>query len=60
MEKIKIYKFQLEQIYTALRLTANAYDCRDKKTCLDRQVASAEQFALNALNKDIDKEVDYI
>ena len=55
MEEIVIYKFQLESIQNALRLTANMYDCRECKTCFDRNVKQAEQYAKNALegNKDI-------
>ena len=60
MEKIEIYKFQLEQIEDALRMTANAYNCRKKESCLDRTVTQAEQYAKNALNGEIEKEVSYI
>jgi len=59
MEKIEIYRFQLENIKDALRVTANTYKCRDKVTCLDRMVTQAEQFAENALNGEIDKKVQY-
>lgn len=60
MEEITIYKFQLEAIKEALRVTANIHGSRDKakdgRTCHDRMVAQAEQYALNALKgeKDID------
>lgn len=60
MEKIIIYKFQLETIKQALRVTANAYNCRKKESCLDRQVTQAEKYAENALKGDIDKEVGYM
>ena len=60
MEEITIYKFQLETILDALRLTANNYDCRRGKTCYDRIVRQAEQFAQNALNNEMDKNVKYM
>lgn len=55
MEEITIYKFQLEQIIDALRLTGNIYGCRDRKTAYDRTVTLAEKYAKNALNGEIDK-----
>lgn len=61
MEEITIYKFQLEAIKEALRLTANIHECRRKdkhpRTCYDRIVCQAEQFAENALNGNKDIEV---
>lgn len=60
MEEIIIYKFQLEVIEEALRVTANTYDCREKTTCLDRMVTQAEQYAENALKGEKDKEVRYV
>lgn len=60
MEIIEIYKFQMESIEDALRMTANAYGCRKKESCLDRSVTQAEQYAKNSLTGDIDKEVGYM
>ena len=60
MEEITIYKFQLETIINALRLTANYNNSREGKTCYDRQVRQAEQYSINALNNEKDKEVKYI
>lgn len=60
MEEIKIYRFQLEAIKEALRVSANAMGCRNKETCLDRMVTQAEQYADNALKGEIDKRVPYI
>lgn len=60
MEKIEIYKFQLETIKDALRMTANAYGCRKGVTCLDRNVRQAEKYAENALEGNIDIQVNYI
>ncbi len=60
MEKVEIYRFQLENIKDALRVVANAYNCRDKVTCTDRMVTQAEKFAENALEGNIDKRVEYI
>ena len=60
MEKVEIYRFQLEKIHNALRLTANAYDCREKVTSLDRIVTQSEQYAQNALDGKIDERVNYL
>lgn len=64
MEEITIYKFQLETILNALRITANIHDSRNKKkegrTCHDRVVTQAELYAENALNGKKDKEVRYV
>lgn len=64
MEEITIYKFQLEAIKEALRITANIHDSRNKakegRTCHDRMVAQAEQYALNALAGEKDKKVKYL
>ena len=50
MEEITIYKFQLEVIKEALRITANIHGSRKKKeTCHDRMVVQAEKYAENAL-----------
>lgn len=57
MEEIVIYEFQLETIKNALRLTANIYDCRGKKTCFDREVMQSIAFVDNALSGEKDKEV---
>ena len=54
MEEITIYKFQLEAIKEALRITANINDSRNKakdgRTCQDRMLVQAEKYAENALN----------
>jgi len=64
MEEITIYKFQLESIKEALRVTANIHDSRNKKkdgqTCHDRMVRQAEKYAENALNGKKDIRVEYI
>jgi len=64
MEEITIYKFQLEDIKEALRITANIHDSRNKRkdgqTCHDRMVRQAEKYAENALNGNKDKKVKYI
>lgn len=60
MEEITIYKFQLETILEALRLTANFHHSRNGETCFDRQVRQAEQYAKNALECKKDKIVKYI
>jgi hypothetical protein len=64
MEIITIYKFQLEAIKEALRVTANIHDSRNKRkegeTCHDRMVRQAEKYAENALKGEKDIEVRYI
>ena len=60
MEEITIYKFQLEVIQDALRLTANLHNSRKGKTCYDRQVRQAEEYAKNALNGEKELIVSYI
>jgi hypothetical protein len=64
MEEITIYKFQLEAIKEALRVTANIHDSRNKskkgRTCHDRMITQAEQYAINALNSEKDIIVKYI
>lgn len=60
MEEITIYKFQLEAIKEALRVTANIHNSRKKlETCHDRMVVEAEKYAENALNGEKDKVVRY-
>ena len=60
MEEITIYKFQLE----ALRITANIHKSRDRmkkdRTCHDRIVTQAEQYANNALEGKKEVEVNYL
>lgn len=51
MEEITIYRFQLESIKEALRVTANIHD---------RMVRQAEKYAENALNGEKDIEVYYL
>ena len=60
MEEITIYKFQLENIIEALRITSNIHESRKGKTSHDRQVRSALQYAKNALNGDKDVQVEYM
>lgn len=60
MEKIEIYKFQLESIQEALRMTSNIHDSRLGETCFDRTVRKAYQYANNALEGKIDERVNYM
>ena len=64
MEEITIYKFQLEAIKEALRVTANIHDSRNKRkkdeTCHDRMVRQAEKYANNALKGKKDIVVRYV
>ena len=60
MKEIVIYKYQLETILEALRLTSNIHNCNTGETCHDRQVRQAYKFAENALKGEHKKEVSYI
>lgn len=60
MEEITIYKFQLESIVEALRITSNIHNCNKLETSHDRQVRSALQYAKNALEGNKEVEVNYM
>ena len=60
MEEITIYKFQLETILEALRITSNIHNSNDGKTSFDRQVRQAREYATNALNNEKDLIVNYV
>lgn len=60
MEEITIYKFQLETIIEALRITSNIHKSSEGKTCHDRQVRQAYQYAKNALQGKKEEEVPYM
>lgn len=60
MEEITIYKFQLERIIEALRITSNIHNSSKGVTCHDRQVRQAYKFAKNAIEGKKDKEVSYL
>ena len=60
MEEITIYKFQLETIIEALRITSNIHESSKGVTCHDRQVTQALQIAKNALEGKKDVEVRYM
>ncbi|MDA3906426.1 MAG: hypothetical protein PF484_10150 [Bacteroidales bacterium] len=60
MEEVTIYKFQLEAIKDALRVTANIHNSRKTlETCHDRMVVQAEKYAENALKGEKDTVVRY-
>lgn len=60
MEEITIYKFQLDTIIEALRITSNIHSSSEGKTCHDRQVRQAYQYAKNAFEGKKDIEVPYM
>jgi Tfp pilus assembly pilus retraction ATPase PilT len=60
MEEIVIYKFQLETIIEALRITSNIHASNKGITCHDRQVRQAYQYAKNAMAGQKDIEVPYL
>ena len=60
MEEITIYKFQLETIIEALRITSNIHESSKGKTCHDRQVRQALEFAKNASKGEKDIRVPYV
>ena len=57
MEEIKIYKFQLENIKEALRITRRLLKTRNKLTSYDRDVEAAVKYVDNALEGNIDERV---
>jgi hypothetical protein len=59
MEEITIYKFQLETIIEALRITSNIHKSKEGKTCHDRQVRQAYEYAKNALAGKKDIKINY-
>jgi hypothetical protein len=60
MEEITIYKFQLETIIEALRITSNIHNCSKGVTCHNRQVRQALAYANNAIEGNKDLTVKYI
>ena len=60
MDEIAIYKFQLQKIAEALRVTSNIHNSSAGKTCHDRMVRQALQYANNALKGEKDTEVRYM
>lgn len=60
MEEIVIYKYQLETILEALRITSNIHNSTSGETCHDRHVRQAYKFAKNALNGEHKTEVSYL
>ena len=60
MDKVEIYKFQLDIIAEALRLTNNLHHCGKGETCFDRQVRQAYKYAQNAQEGKIDEIVNYL
>lgn len=60
MKELTIYKFQLEVIVEALRLTSNYNHSSRGETCYDRQVRQAYEYAKNALANEKDKIVKYM
>lgn len=59
MEEITIYKFQLDVILEALRITSNIHKSSEGKTSHDRQVRQAYEYAKNARQGKKDIEVPY-
>ena len=59
MEEITIYRFQLETMIEALRITSNIHSCSKNITCHDRQVNQAIQYGKNALEGKKDERVIY-
>ena len=60
MEEVTIYRFQLEKIQDALRITSNIHNCSNKVTCHDRMVHQAKQYVDNALEGEKNKRVPYL
>ena len=60
MKEIIIYEFQLETIIEAFRITSNIHKSSEGKTCHDRQVRQAYEYAKNAIKGEKDIEVNYM
>ena len=60
MKEIIIYEFQLETIIEALRITSKIHKSSEGKTCHDRQVRQAYEYAKNAIKGEKDIEVNYM
>lgn len=60
MKELTIYKFQLEQIIEALRLTSLLNNCQRKTSCYDRQVVRAMLYAKNVMEGKKEKEIPII
>lgn len=60
MEVVTIYKFQLDSIKEALRITSNIHKSHEGLTCHDRQVRQALQYTKNALEGNKDIRVNYM
>lgn len=60
MEVKTIYEYQLEVIVNALRLTNNLHKSSEGKTCFDRQVREAYEYAKNAMANEKEKQVNYM
>lgn len=60
MEEVTIYKFQLERIIDALRVTSNIHESHKGETSHDRQVRQAYEYAKNALKGEKDIVVPYM
>lgn len=58
MDKLMIYRFQLEHLKDTLRVVANTLNSRDLNTCLDRDIMQSIGFVDNALEGDIDRRVN--
>lgn len=59
MDEVVIYRYQLEEIIEALRITSNIHKCSKKITCHDRVVTRAKSYAENALIGKKDEKVGY-
>ena len=59
MEEITIYKFQLESILEALRVTSNIHNSAKGETAHDRMIRDAYLYAKNALDGKKETEVRF-
>lgn len=60
MEVIEIYRFQLETIEEALRLTSRIHNSQTGETSFDRQIRQSKEYVDNALTGNKDKRSKYM
>ena len=50
MKKIEVEQWQLVDIHNTLRLVANTFNCKDRDTCLKRNVMKSYHFITDIIN----------
>lgn len=60
MEVIEIYRFQLEAIQEALRITSRIHNSQNGETSFDRQIRQSSEYVNNSLEGNKDKKSKYM